>query len=287
MPLTRVYLEITNVCNLSCAFCPGTARPPRFMSEAEFSAAVEKIAPLTKYLVLHVMGEPLLHPALPRLLAIAREAGMRVALTTNGTRVPALSAMLLDARLYKASLSLHSWEANHGSALTAEARAYFDGCFSYARRAAHQGTIAALRLWNGDRADRAGQNALNAEIEALLRAHFPGEWEDTPRGTRLMPLCYLENEEIFDWPDDDAPERGGRVRCHGTRDHVGVLSDGTIVPCCLDGEGRIPLGNIFTDDLGEVLNSPRASAMREGFLRGEAVEPLCRRCGYAAMRRNP
>lgn len=282
--LSRVYLEITNVCNLSCAFCPKTARAPRFMSEAEFALAVEKIAPLTKYLYLHVMGEPLLHPSLPAFLRIAREAGMHVALTTNGIRVPETEQTLLDARLYKVSLSLHSWEANFGSEITDRAKAHFDGCFSFARSAAQNGTIVALRLWNGDRTDRKGQNTLNRWIEERLHSFFPDEWKETPRGTRLAPLCYLEQEEIFDWPDENAAETAGQIRCHGTRDHVGILSDGTVVPCCLDGEGRIALGNIFTDDLSAILQSPRVCAMREGFLRGEAVEPLCRRCGYAAAR---
>jgi len=282
--LTRVYLEITNVCNLSCAFCPKTARAPRFMSEAEFALAVEKIAPLTKYLYLHVMGEPLLHPSLPALLRIAREAGMHVALTTNGIRVPEMAEILLGAGLYKVSLSLHSWEANFGSTVTDRAKEHFDGCFSFAREAAHNGTIVALRLWNEDRADRTGQNSLNGWIEERLHSFFPGEWKETPRGTLLAPLCYLEHEEIFDWPDTNAAETAGQIRCFGTRDHVGILSDGTVVPCCLDGEGRIRLGNTVTDDLTALLDAPRVCAMREGFLRGEAVEDLCRRCGYAAAR---
>lgn len=280
--LTRVYLEITNVCNLACAFCPKTERDARFMSEAEFASAVEKIAPLTKYLYLHVMGEPLLHPSLPVLLQIARDAGMHTAITTNGIRLPAMADTLLKAQLYKVSLSLHSWEANFGCEITEAAQAYLDGCLTFARNASRQGTIVALRLWNGDRDDRRGQNKMNRWIEEQLHRYFPDPWKETPRGIRLAPLCYLEQETIFDWPDDQAEETEIRIHCHGTRDHVGVLSDGTVVPCCLDSEGRIALGNIFTDDLQAILDSPRVCAMREGFRRGEAVESLCRRCGYGA-----
>jgi len=284
MKLSRVYVEITNVCNLNCAFCPKTHRPPRMMRPAEFSAVLDKIAPLTQYLCLHLMGEPLLHPELSELLRLAHGAGMHVSLTTNGILLPKLSDALLDAKLYKTSISLHAWEANYGSVPDEAAQRYFAACFSHARAAAEAGTISVLRLWNADRTDRAGDNSLNSYILSALREYFPAPWEDTPRGIRLAPLCYLENEEIFDWPEENAPARTGQVSCRGTRDHIGILADGTVVPCCLDHEGTLALGNIFTDDVYLILESPRVRAMREGFLRGEAAEDFCRRCGYARQK---
>ena len=281
MRLNKVYLEITNVCNLSCPFCPQTKRTPRFMSPEEFRTAIGRIAPLTKYVYLHLMGEPLLHPHLTELLAILREADLHAALTTNGTLIARRADELLAAGLYKIGISLHAWEANHGAVMTPEARAHFAACLDFARRSAAGGTITALRLWNEDRADRAAQNDLNGEITQMAREYFPGEWEYTPRGIRLAPLCYLEREEIFDWPDTDAQASDCRVRCCGLRDQIGILSDGTVVPCCLDHEGDLALGNIFTDDPEQLLDSPRARRIREGFLRGEAAEDFCRRCGFA------
>ena len=62
----RAYIEITNLCNFHCDFCPGTTRPPMAMRLSDFRTAAEKLRPLTDYLYLHVMGEPLLHPQLPR-----------------------------------------------------------------------------------------------------------------------------------------------------------------------------------------------------------------------------
>ena len=69
--------------------------------------------------------------------------------------------------------------------------------------------------------------------------------------------------------------------CYGMLDHVGVLADGTVVPCCLDADGEITLGNIFESDLSEILASPRARAIADGFKHHQKVEPLCRRCGYS------
>ena len=111
----RVYVEITNVCNLSCVFCPGTERAKRFLSPAEFRLMAEKLRGHTRYLYFHVMGEPLLHPQLPELLAIAHELGFRVCVTTNGTLLAEKTAALLSApALHKVSVSLHSFEGNEG-----------------------------------------------------------------------------------------------------------------------------------------------------------------------------
>ena len=279
--MNKVYIEITNVCNLACPFCPKTKRPPRFMSVDEFRIAVEKIRPLTKYVYLHLMGEPLLHPQLTDLLAILREADMHAAMVTNGMLIPKRAEELLAAGLYKISISLHAWEANFGAEMTEAARSHFAACMEFARRSAASGTITALRLWNEDREDREAQNDLNREITRMVRDYFPDDWKEMARGTRIAPMCYLEKEEIFDWPDRDAEASDGRIRCYGLRDQFGILSDGTIVPCCLDHEGDIALGNIFRDDPSEILQSPRACAIHDGFLRGEATEDLCRRCGYA------
>ena len=91
---------------------------------------------------------------------------------------------------------------------------------------------------------------------------------------------YLEQAEKFDWPDLDAPEAEVRF-CRALRDQAAVLCDGTVIPCCLDHEGDIPLGNLFRQELEEILAGPRARALYDGFSRGKPPEALCRRCGFA------
>ena len=104
---------------------------------------------------------------------------------------------------------------------------------------------------------------------------------DAAGNRRLVPGLFLESAARFDWPSPDAPE--GNVQfCHALRQQIAVLCDGTVVPCCLDGEGRMALGNLLRQELPDILNSPRARAMHEGFSRRTPSEDLCRRCGYAA-----
>ena len=278
MRFKKVYLEITNVCNRDCAFCPGTRRAPRFLEEADFLRLLDKLRPWTDYLYFHLMGEPLLHPALGRFLALAGEQGFRVILTTNGTLLPQAEPVLLAApALHKVNLSLHSFEANAGGSI----EDYVNQCAAFAKKAAARGVVVNFRLWNGDSAARTGWNAENTRILDLLGSTFPRPWAPSRTGERLADRVFLDRAEIFDWPDFDAPLDDAAHGCYGLRDQIGVLADGTVVPCCLDRDGSLALGNLLTEDLEEILDRPRARAILEGFRRGEAVEELCRRCGYA------
>ena len=273
----KVYLEITNRCNLRCSFCPGTRRPPRTMSPTEFRLLAEKLRPATRYLYLHLMGEPLLHPELPALLAIAGELDFLVNITTNGTLLPQVGETLLAApAVRKVSISLHSLEANDSRAFSA----YLGSCISFARRAAAAGKLTGLRLWNLD-GSLPGQNDLNAPMLEELHRAFPGEWPPVREGHKIAERIYLEFGERFEWPDLSAGEREGDAFCYGLRDQFGVLCDGTVVPCCLDHEGDLALGNLFTQPLEEILSSPRARAIYESFSGRQAREELCRKCGYA------
>lgn len=272
--LKKAYLEITNACNLRCSFCHGTKREIKFLSAEEFTLAAKKLRGITEYLYFHLMGEPLLHPMLPDFFRIAGELGFKVILTTNGTLLPQKAALLLEAAsLHKVSISLHCYEANDIGISLEE---YLRGCFDFCAKASAQGIIAVMRLWN-----IGGEDTLNRTILNEMHAAFPGEWVQTRSGYRLQDKVFLEWGERFEWPDPEAEYVGSKHTCYGLRDQIGVLSNGTIVPCCLDAEGNIPLGNIFTDDLHDVLASPRASALKQSFENRNITEELCLRCGFA------
>ena len=272
----RLYVEITNVCNLRCDFCPATARPSGFMSAEDFRSLASKLRPYGAYLYLHVMGEPLLHPALWEILDAAAARGFRVCLTTNGTLLPQRTDVLLSASaLHKVSVSLHSFEGNGG----AKIGGYLDGVLDFCDRAAAQGVLCALRLWN-----EGGSNRLNGAVEEYLSRRLGLDAASLPRDRRgnrtLSKNLFLEPGERFDWPSPVASERSTSF-CHALHEQVAVLWDGTVVPCCLDAEGRMALGNLFSQDLDEILSSPRAQAIRRGFSERRPSEALCRRCGYA------
>lgn len=272
----KIYLEISNVCNLRCAFCPGTRRTPRVMSEEEFTLLLPKLRPWTDYLYFHLMGEPLCHPLLERFLSLAGDAGFKVILTTNGTLLAKQQEMLLNSHgLYKVNVSLHAFEAND---LAISFEDYLNGCFAFGKAAEGKITVS-YRLWNDGGADTQNENILNA-----MERFFPRPWREEKLGPRIGNRIYLQHGDKFDWPDLEAPDLGSHISCYGLRDQIGILCDGTVVPCCLDHEGDIPLGNLFEQDLEEILSSPRAKALRDGFACGVAAEELCRKCGYARQK---
>jgi len=269
----KVYLEISNLCNLQCTFCPGTRRKKHSLTETEFSLLLPKLRPFTDYLYFHLMGEPLCHPLLDRFLQIAGEQGFRVILTTNGTLLEKQKQILLRSpALHKVNISLHAFEAND---LTIPFETYLDQCFAFGK-AAEGSILTVYRLWN-----QGGAEEKNQEILDRLEQVFPKPWKTEKRGIRIGQRVYLEYGNKFDWPDLSAQDQGDSVFCYGLRDQIGVLCDGTVVPCCLDHEGDIALGNLFTQELAEILDSSRATAIYSGFQRKTATEELCRKCGYA------
>ena len=273
MRFRKVYVEISNICNLSCRFCPGTGRAKKAMTEEEFSVLLPKLRPYTDFLYFHLMGEPLLHPNLERFLALAGAQGFKVILTTNGTLLKKQQEMLLAApALHKINISLHAFEAND---LSVPFESYLADCFAFGCASAGK-KLVVYRLWN-----QGGEDTQNDEILQTMRAFFPGDWVRERLGTRIAERTYLEYGDRFDWPDLTAREEAGQVFCYGLRDQLGILCDGTVVPCCLDHEGDIPLGNLFEQELDDVMSTEKARGIYTGFSQRQALEPLCRRCGYA------
>lgn len=269
----KIYLEISNYCNLDCAFCPGTRRPRHAMTQAEFSSLLVKLRPWTDYLYFHLMGEPLVHPQLAVFLELAGEAGFKVILTTNGTLLSKKQDVLLSAPgLHKLNISLHAFEAN---ALAVPFSQYLSDCFSFGQ-AAQGKKLVVYRLWN-----QGGADAKNAEILHTMKQFFPAPWTEQRRGIRIGDRIFLEYGDKFDWPDLSAPEGDAQMFCYGLRDQLGILCNGTVVPCCLDHEGDLALGNLFTQSLEEILASPLAQDIYGGFSQRKATQELCRKCGYA------
>ena len=183
-PFRKIYVEISNRCNLRCSFCPGTARPLGAMTEGDFARLLPKLRPYTDFLYFHLMGEPLCHPKLGWFLELAGEAGFRVILTTNGTLLPGLEKVLLGApALHKVNVSLQAFE---GSGMAMDFDTYLGGCFAFGKAAAGK-KIVCYRLWN-----RGGLDSCNPAILRVLEGYFPKPWVQERRGIRLQDRVYLE-----------------------------------------------------------------------------------------------
>jgi len=279
--LKKVYVEITNVCNLSCDFCPGTYRVPAFMGVAEFEAILKKLSGFTEYLYFHVMGEPLLHPEVVHFLELCAVYGYKVNVTTNGLLIGERSeAFIKSQALRQVNFSLHSQEKTADAEMLEK---YLADIFDFTDRALKDGRIyISYRLWNLT-SEAAGQ--YNTFILQMLEQRFKLNFSirEILCCTNRVKLCeglFLNVEKVFQWPSMSADEYGNKGFCLGLRNQAAVLVDGTVVPCCLDSSGIIKLGNILEDDFRHILYGERAKALYRGFSERLAVEELCRKCGY-------
>lgn len=251
----RIYIEITSSCNLKCSFCQETLRSPHFMSVDEFAHTLQQIRPYTNYIYLHVKGEPLLHPQLDEILALCRRAGVTVNLTTNGTLLAQKLPILLAQPPHQMNVSLHSADDNDCIDMDTYIAQLFASCETLL---AQTYTEISLRLWN-----TTGVPTLFGEKNCVIKRHL-----------------YVNVQSPFEWPALDNAYCNDRGFCQGLRQHMAVLSDGTVVPCCLDGNAVMALGNIFTTPLKDILAGERSVRFIEGFRAKRAVEPLCRHCSF-------
>ncbi len=274
--IDRCYIEITNTCNLNCDFCPKHHRPKRQLTAEEFDQITEKVRGKVCFLYFHLMGEPLLHPLLPQFIMTAREKGFKTVLTSNGTLLHRCME-LLDTLPHKIQLSLHSHESNERGELAE----YMDEVMLFSTQAAQKGTCVVLRLWN-----QGGRDRENEEVMRLIEQYAPKPWRERPDGFRLSDNLYLEFDRKFQWPDAKKERVGEKAQlyCKALTKQIGILSDGSLVPCCLDHDGDVILGNLFRQSLEEILSSPRAVAMTEAFKHHAASERLCQNCESALAR---
>ena len=281
----KIYIEITNICNLACSFCPQTKRKPQFMDVETFEKILKQIKGHTEYIYFHVKGEPFLHPEIDRFLDLSFEYGFKVNITTNGTLISKVKdKIILKPALRQINFSLHSFDGNEN---TENIDNYLQDIFQFTFEALEKSNIiTAYRLWNQDKDDASCTEAdKNSHITEAIEKAFdlPYKIEDKiskSGGIKLRDRVYLNQDYEFKWPGLSESNSGKEGFCYGLRTQAAILVDGTVVPCCLDGEGIINLGNINSNDFSEIIEGERARKIVDGFSKRIVVEELCQKCGY-------
>jgi radical SAM protein with 4Fe4S-binding SPASM domain len=279
--LKKVYIEISNICNLQCSFCPEVERDNKVMSYELFEKTLEEVVPITSEVALHLMGEPLNHPQILGLLALCEQKNIPVNLTTNGTLINKFSHDdLLMPIIRQINFSLHSFRSNFPSG---DMGKYLNPIFNFVDRALEKRPELYInyRLWN---MEHAGVNE-NDEILNAVDQHYKCQINRNVdvgfrKGKRITERLSLHFDSRFEWPSLQSPFLSKQGRCHALSSHIGILADGMVVPCCLDKEALIPLGNLQEKPIKEILQTPRATAMLKGFQNGQRVEDLCQRCSF-------
>lgn len=286
--LDRVHVEITNRCNLRCAFCAGTTRRPASMDPAFFTHVLDQVRTVSERVSLHVLGEPLLHPGLAAILNSCHGI-VTVDLTTNGTLLPGQKDVLLTApALRQINFSLQALDREDGAD-----EATLGVILAFARQMARRRpeVYVNFRLWTLNRLQDGPGGDFNDRVLDRLALDLDIPRPCPPRGRKSLRLTrrlYLHLDSVFAWPGDLGTAERRRGFCHALTTHCAILADGTVCPCCLDADGRLALGNVADTPLAAILASPRARTMRDGFAAGRLTETICRHCTYCRrFRKNP
>lgn len=270
----KIYIEITNNCNLNCSFCSEVKRPRKFMSLEEFETILKKIKDYTNYIYLHVKGEPLLHPKIIDFLNLAENYHLKVNLTTNGTLFPNLAKELGKcSALNKINFSLHS-ENNINN--------YCEKIFENIKYLSPK-TTKIYRLWtlkNNELDEKSTyivekiKNYYNLSTNTVEKIKIE-------KNIKISSTIYVDKDNEFVWPTITNNKSCGY--CYALKTHIAILVDGTVVPCCLDSNGKIELGNIFTDDLKEIIASKKYQTLKKSFQDRKPSEKLCMSCTFKKL----
>ena len=267
----KIYVEITNTCNLNCSFCSKVEKPKRIMTKEEFSHILSEIKPFTDNIYLHVKGEPLLHPKLIDFLNIAEKNDIKINITTNGILFPRKVDELIKCNsLQKINFSLHS-ENNVPN--------YLENIFKSVEKLKNQTVI--YRLWTlqDGKLDEKSTKTVEKIIEYYKLSPETVEKIYKENNVKITSTIYVDKDNEFEWPDDNKNETTNGF-CMALKTQVAILVDGTVVPCCLDSNGKINLGNIYTDSFESIVNSKRCQDLKKSFQDRKPCEKLCLSCTY-------
>ncbi|MDD2181495.1 MAG: radical SAM protein [Bacilli bacterium] len=258
----KIYIEITNICNLSCSFCAPNNRKKEYMNLDDFNYILSQIKEYTDYIYLHVKGEPLMHPNINEIIDLAHQNGLFVNITTNGTLID----MLYNKNIRQINYSMQSTKDIKKIRQTIRKMRNF---------IKDTNIYLSLRIWSE-------QSKKNISLKKMLLEEFESinSIDEIKDKKKLDINIFLSIEQEFKWPDIDSNIETTEGYCYGLKDHIAILVDGTVVPCCLDNNGDIALGNIYYDNIKDILESKKALKIIEGFQNRKIEESLCKKCNY-------
>lgn len=305
MRFEKIYIELSDICGLNCGFCPSVKGVRGAMSVEKFGIIAKKVAGVGRIYTFHLLGDPLVLPNLKDFIKLANAHKMPLELTTSGFYMSEKNTQLLleSENIRQINLSLMAFLAQKKLNLNE----YFAPILRFLRLhlAQNSQSFVNLRLWN------LGANFTppfeNNAIYSLLEREFNTKIQKNAPKNRLENRIILHQSELFCWAGTKAFSKADDLKaqkefvdlqgeknvpkvpcakgsCHALRKQIGILSDGTVVPCCMDTSGVMGLGNLFTQELSEILASKRAVVMKKGFERGEFTEKLCQQCEFGRQK---
>ena len=301
MKFEKIYIELSDICNLKCSFCPSIKGVRGAMSVEDFTKIARKVARKGRIYAFHLLGDPLILPNLNEFIKVAKDFKMPVELTTSGFYMSEENIKLLleSENVRQINFSLMAFLAQKNVSF----KAYFEPIltFLHSHLALKRQNFVNLRLWNLDKNFRHLRE--NNAIYALLEREFNVKIDKFAPKNRLANRIILHQASKFQWASLQSTTQNDfgsntlqkgissalndtknsdkiQGTCYALKKQIAILSTGVVTPCCMDSSGEMALGELLRQDLDEILSSPRALMMKRGFERGEFIEPLCQNCEF-------
>ena len=272
MRFKKIYIEITNACNLNCPFCIKNKRKINYITLDNYKFIINKIKSHTKEIYLHILGEPLLHPNIIEFIEYAKKQDLLVNITTNGYLINNIND---NKNIHRLNISLHSYNEIY----KLDIDTYLNNIFNTIDKIKDK-TFISLRLWVGNNNTKYILNYINKRYNTNII-----NLENNTK-TKIIPNLIIDTFHEFIWPDLNNNYYNEIGKCKGLIDHIGILSDGTIIPCCLDTMGTINLGNIYQEDIAEILEKDIVKEMITNFKKGYKCQELCKHCCFLTPKKN-
>lgn len=273
MRFKKIYIEITNICNKNCSFCSKSTRKKVEMSSTDFEFIIRQVKNFTNYVYLHVKGEPLLHSEFEKIIKICDEYDMHVNITTNGSFLTQQQAIIANSKsVRQINISIHSLNnkkeieniLNSVTDIKKQKEIYF-----------------VYRYWTLKENLILKDNPILDTIIDYYNLSMEKQQEIEQKGNiKVDDFTFINKDKEFNWPSLDNQINNETGYCYGLKTHIAILSDGTVVPCCLDAEGIVNLGNIYETKLEEILNSERVTNIINAFKNNKKCENLCKHCSF-------
>lgn len=283
MKFYRIYIELTNICGLRCSFCPSKELPNTTMELAFFEEVVKEAKGFTHEIACHVVGDPLTLRNLDKYLDIIHKHKMKAMLTTSGYFMKKHSfETLFHPAVKQINVSLNAFNKNDTSISFEQ---YMKPILALCHEKVKQEKeiFINLRMWNLD--EIMSEKKFNSELFRLLEKEFKVVLDlksldpKEKKSIRLENKVLLHFDNYFEWPSLKN-KNYGHGTCQGLSSHIGILANGDVIPCCLDNDAVMKLGNIKEQSLKEIVHAKRATDMREGFNLGHCSEEMCLKCSY-------
>lgn len=311
-------IEITNLCNFDCWFCPRRAmtREKGLMAYEKFEEMILNLnsANFLKEIALAGIGEPTLHPDLIKMISFVKNnTPFKIVLTTNASKFADQSFVedLFRTNVDKVTISLRTSNENElNLSLDFTYEKYIKSILNFVETknklnneteielSFFKETYYSKYILDINTRDFINNKRLNnflKELSKILNESLPS-YDDFTKSisshlsnVARIPIkdgLSLRFDGLSSWTTAIEKYKKGGIcyksyygSCLGLLTHFAIYWNGDVSTCCADFDAKNILGNIFQEkDIIKILSSKKAVSFAESLRKKRMPTDICQIC---------